>query len=125
MVTRQELEEKYERLYFMADKLFQDCKICNIEVEDGEITCRGGHSCCGGDSGMIVPCEYLGADGCTIVCLMCKVYICHRAAVRYPDVKRNLNRIAKIAKAHGFLFYYEDKAVTIDRLMRWHNKEAI
>lgn len=72
----QELPIIYDNLYQRAAAVIARINPCEIQIIDGKATChasRNGHEndelCCGG-------CRHLGAQGCTVKALACKLWLC-------------------------------------------------
>lgn len=60
----------YDVLYEQAGRLLKAGNPCNIRIENNKKVCNG-HlaSCCAG-------CKHLGAEGCTVEALSCKLWLC-------------------------------------------------
>jgi len=78
----------YDKLYGEADLVLRNYNPCNIK--NGR--CLRGHPCCDG-------CEYLSAGkGCTVKSLVCKLFLCDEAMMRFPECIKSLDVLEKIAK---------------------------
>jgi hypothetical protein len=84
MITLQEVIDKeltYDEFYRRGQAILDKYNPCNISA-DGK-TCNGGHPCCGG-------CRHLGATGCTVEALYCKLWLCGEAAHKFPECHKEL-----------------------------------
>lgn len=95
-------EQLYDRLYAIAERILakhQPCARCKSPCAyfSNKSPVRSG--CC-------TNCPFLGADGCTIKSLACKLWLCDAAAGEWPINKkmhlmsRQLSRLREIAIVH-------------------------
>lgn len=92
--------EIYDRLYVLASQVLakhDPCGSCGkCEYFGGKVS-----GCCRG-------CPFLGATGCTIESLGCKLWLCHDDRLfrwpLHPRVRHQLKRLENIANRHGINF---------------------
>jgi hypothetical protein len=75
--TPEELSRIYDELYEQADQLLKTYNPCEFGGEQGCVRNRLKHNreyCC-------VGCRYLGAKGCSVKALLCKLWICPELSV--------------------------------------------
>jgi len=102
----------YDALYITADQIikkYNPCQIC--ENEFGAVHCIRDFPCCGG-------CEFLGPDGCTTECLMCKLHLCTAAADADIKLYKILWRTVLIARRYCLLEARVSKKDIFNRLRR-------
>lgn len=78
------LSELHDIIYEITDNLIQRYDPCKID-ENGrcEESRPNENTCCKG-------CKHLGAGGCTVDALYCKLYLCWKAAKENPELAAKL-----------------------------------
>lgn len=79
--------------------------------------CLRGEPCCGMGEGKF--CEHLGATGCTVSALYCKVWLCHTATQMSPACADELWKLQKEIDRYypGMLQMRRSKAQVFDNLL--------
>jgi hypothetical protein len=95
----------YDRLYKHADKLIKKHNPCKIE--NGK--CVLGKPCC-------KNCRYLTKNGCSVECLMCKLYLCWKTRQDFCKLNKTLFQMKKKAWRHGLLQFRNSREETIKEL---------
>ena len=88
--------EIYDKIYQEAQDILNKYNPCEIVVKDGFATCRT-ESCC--DEGQICccGCNFHSNKGCTVKCLVCKLFLCHYIPLDHP-AKQELMLLHEKAK---------------------------
>jgi len=102
-MNKRDRSKLYDNLYELADRYVQRYNPCKINSK-GE--CLTGNCCCSG-------CKYLGKQGCTTKCLLCKIHLCSESSFRNPIVAGKLKVIEEIAKKYNLLGARKSKKETL------------
>jgi len=86
--------ELYDILYDIADGLFREYNPCKIE---------NGKCVRGRDGGCCEGCEYLKENGCSVKALFCKLWLCEPMLNKYPQLRKKLVYLSRIAEKHNLL----------------------
>ncbi len=114
-----ELNELYDRLYDIADRLIKKHNPCNIHTERGVVLCNchnlikearheqkhGCFVCCN-------TCKYGGKHGCTVKNLSCKVFTCSQMDSK---IARRLHRLCDIRRRY---YLYGEYYITKEKYMK-------
>lgn len=121
-----QLEKLYDGLYAEAEAILKMYSPCEVKVRNGHVKCLGcrvkdevalqNELCCGG-------CNFHSVTGCTAEKpLACKLWLCHTAKTKYPEVEARLSVLREIARSNRLYVYRGDKAMTMRNAMsyfRW------
>lgn len=102
--------ELYDKFYAEASAILERDKPCEVECNsclnsrvpypDGVVYTKEPFCCQG--------CQYLGAKGCTVQALSCRVWLCYAAQDKYPDTYRDLQRVRanaeQVLNVHNLCF---------------------
>lgn len=88
--TVDEMSRLFDEAYHRAHELFTEYNPCQIRIdEDGDATCvakgKPGQVCC-------IDCDYHSYDGCTVMCLGCKLALCGSAG-DHKELRKKLHQI--------------------------------
>lgn len=111
----------YDFCYSVGDmliKLHNPCKICKLP--NGEVICTVSEPCCFG-------CEYLGPEGCTTKCLVCKLSLC--SSVMHDNyigtilqLRRGLTILRKVGRSLRLFDLREPKSYTRNKILNLYNR---
>lgn len=115
------VSQQYDEVYYKAQALFDKYNPCQMEVHSlGKLTCvaksNPGQLCCLG-------CGYLSDDGCTVMCLGCKVSLCGGAGdhdefrSKMHKIKRTLFNVT-VVRGYGLLGIRASKEKVMGRLAK-------
>lgn len=102
----------YDRLYKHADKLIRKHNPC--ETKDGK--CLRGKPCCDN-------CPHLTKNGCSIDCLMCKLFLCWRVNQHNPVLVRTFRRMQIKANRYNLLHIRLSRKKLINFLQERQDKK--
>lgn len=91
-MSLKDFEREYDRIYAKAQAVIDKYRPCRIE--NGK--CADGDFCCHG-------CSHLGEHGCKVRALYCKIWLCPKAAMAYPECRKQLRKLEVEASALGLL----------------------
>lgn len=109
-------EEAHDKLYRIADKLLarmNACSKCPIFVKDSTAQSCGFSKawCCEG-------CPHLGAQGCTVEALLCRLHLCapesNRQWKENSILRKRQKRVYAIARSYNILLARASKEQAIE-----------
>lgn len=103
MVRDHRKEKLYDELWHIADDLLKKYDPCKLD-EHG--SCIRGVNCC-------VDCKYLTDTGCSIKCLSCKLWLCDKVKLLYPDLAEKMQVLINIAHKHNLAHWRTPKSKVI------------
>lgn len=99
--------ELHDRIYRHADRLIRKHNPCRIE--NGK--CAYGEFCCN-------DCEHLTETGCSIECLMCKLYLCYKVHTNVL-LSKTLARMLQKAYRHNIVHFRYSREQVVKILHKW------
>lgn len=105
----------YDQLYDEASAILKKDNPCNM----GCNTCTNSQVNKGTEAFCCSGCKYLGADGCTVNALSCRVWLCFAARRKHPETAKALDAIGRKAWDAGIPSQYRGSKQ--DHLKDHHN----
>ena len=113
--TIEEVSRRYDKAYCEAQTLFDEYNPCQIRLNgDGLAVCIvkeiSGALCC-------IDCYYHSYDGCTVVCLGCKISLCG-AAGDHEELRHKLEKIRQSLPKYRLTLIRRSKETVMEEVTK-------